>query len=160
MSDYLAALLPNGDSRMIIKKKQWVFIVLVTLLLVAIGSVTYGLISSDSSPKPSQSDGVSSSPMQNDVLPDDTTPVTGEAITATGVVGCLEPKDKTGVHDMSCAVGIKQDDGTSYALSHQDPSVTGSLPTGQRVKVTGTLTKQASTYDIVGAIKVSSIERL
>ena len=137
---------------MTVKKKLWIFVTLLSLLLVIGSVITYGLLSSDSSPKPTER--ISPAPDTSDI------PATGEAITATGVVGCLTPKDKSGAQDASCAVGIKQDDGISYALSHQDPSVTGSLPTGQRVKITGTLTKQASTYDIIGVIKVNSIERL
>ncbi len=83
----------------------------------------------------------------------------GGAITVSGTMGCLTLKNSSGPTDSSCAIGIKADDGKSYALNAQDPTISGSVPTGKRVKVSGTLTEQASKYDIAGVIQVTSLER-
>jgi hypothetical protein len=91
---------------------------------------------------------------------DSTKFMSSSPISVEGEVGCLEPKDKTGPHITSCAIGIKQDDGTSYALGSDDPTLTGSIPTGQQVRVTGTFTEQTSTYDAKGLIHVTSVEKL
>lgn len=85
----------------------------------------------------------------------------GESIEAIGTATCLSPKDTSGPQVASCAIGIKQEDGQSYALNSQDPVMTGSIPTGQKVKVKGTLSKDVSSqYNIVGVINVTTIERL
>jgi len=88
------------------------------------------------------------------------TPEAGKEITVTGTIICLQPKDGEGPHTLECALGVKQDDGVSYALQHQDPSLIGSIPTGQAVKITGKFTTQDSKYAIAGLINVTSVERL
>ena len=75
-------------------------------------------------------------------------------------MGCLTRRDTSGPQDMSCAIGLQAENGESYAISAADPTVTGSIPTGTRVEVTGTVTQQTSAYDIVGLITVTSIKRL
>lgn len=82
-----------------------------------------------------------------------------ETITVEGTIGCLEPKDKTAVRDMSCAIGLKAGDGKSYALSANDPSSI-SLPTGQKVVVSGSLSTQESTFDTEGVIAVATVKQL
>lgn len=83
-----------------------------------------------------------------------------ETVTKVGTIGCLEHKDTSGPQITSCAIGIKQDDGISYALNSDDPSTTGSIPTGTRVQVTGTLTEQSTQYDSAGVIHVTSFKKL
>jgi hypothetical protein len=80
-------------------------------------------------------------------------------ITVTGSIECLKPKSTAGQQVTSCAIGIKGDNGQSYALSSSDPATTGSLPTGQRVEVRGSLQQQITPYAAEGVIKVSSIQR-
>jgi len=87
-------------------------------------------------------------------------PATGQTITVTGTIGCLEPKNTDGPQESSCAIGLKQDDGKSYALSSPDPTTVGSLPTGQKVQIRGTFSQQSSKYDAIGLIKVTSLQRL
>lgn len=83
----------------------------------------------------------------------------GTAITVTGTVTCLTHKDTSGPVDLMCAIGLAGDNGKNYALSSDDPSTTGSIPTGQKATVTGTFKEQSSQYDSVGIINVQSIKR-
>ncbi len=84
----------------------------------------------------------------------------GQPITVTGTVRCLTPTSKTSSQDNSCAIGIKGDDGKDYAITSTDSTQTGSLMTGSRVQVIGTLTQSASPYNIAGSIQVSSVQHL
>lgn len=86
-------------------------------------------------------------------------PAENSSITVKGVIGCLEPKDKSGVQDLSCAIGLKADNGKSYGLSATDPSSIGSLPSGQRVEIKGAFMKQDSKYDSVGTIQVATVRQ-
>ncbi len=83
----------------------------------------------------------------------------GKPLTVTGKMTCLKPKDTSGPQNAICAIGIVGDDGKNYALSAQDPTLTGSVPTGQQVKVTGLFTEKTTQYDMVGTIYVTSLER-
>jgi len=83
----------------------------------------------------------------------------GRPLTVTGKMTCLKPKDTSGPHIEICAIGMIGDDGKNYALSADDPTLTGSVPTGQRVKVTGSFTEKTTQYDMVGTIYVTSLER-
>jgi hypothetical protein len=80
-----------------------------------------------------------------------------KTMTIAGKMTCLTPKATNGAATMSCAIGLAGDDGKNYALNADDPTVTGSVPTGKRVTVTGTLSEQASQYDAVGVIKVDEL---
>jgi hypothetical protein len=83
----------------------------------------------------------------------------GKSLTVTGKMTCLKPKDTSGPQNAICAIGIVGDDGKNYALSAEDPTLTGSVPTGQQVKVTGLFTEKTTQYDMVGTISVTSLER-
>jgi len=83
----------------------------------------------------------------------------GKPLTVTGKMTCLKPKDTSGPQNAICAIGIAGDDGKNYALSADDPTLTGSIPTGQQVKVTGKFTEKTTQYDMAGTIYVTSIER-
>jgi len=83
-----------------------------------------------------------------------------KAISVTGKIICLPPKDTTSISDTSCEIGLDADDGTTYALNADDPTITGGVPTGQPAKVTGSLLESVSKYDPVGTIQVNSLERL
>ncbi|CAN5188485.1 hypothetical protein BH09PAT3_BH09PAT3_0200 [soil metagenome] len=85
---------------------------------------------------------------------------TQKTVAVVGTIGCLEPSDATATQASSCAVGLQQDDGSSYALNADDPTTTGSIPTGQRVQVTGVVSQESTSYKIDGVIKVKSIESL
>ena len=84
----------------------------------------------------------------------------GDAVTIEGTVTCLSLKDAGTAQNTSCAIGIKSDDGKSYALYSDDPTVTGSLLSGSRVRIAGGLVARISQYDTVGTINVGSLERL
>jgi len=136
--------------------RKLTIITLAVLLLLAAGITAYVLTNNSSTP-PNQS---SSSP-QNRKDPQAKKPQTGTPVTVTGMVICLTHKDTSGPQDLMCAIGLKSDDGTSYGLSSEDPSLTGSMPTGQRVKVTGTVTESQDTkYDMAGTLHVTSMEKL
>lgn len=89
-------------------------------------------------------------------------PNAGEVVTKRGVVACLEPAKTTGPHIQSCAIGLKQDNGTYYAL--QDKTG-GTLPTAAMagnmpIEVTGTLTAGPTDYRTDGTIQFSSFRSL
>lgn len=130
--------------------KRLLIIGLVIIALFAISAVAYASLNSTT-----KGNTVPPSSGTNTPTPKDG----GQAITVSGVIGCLTPKDTSGPMTASCAVGVKADDGKSYALSADDPTLTGGVPTGSKVLVTGTLSNQSSEYDTVGVIKVTSLER-
>lgn len=83
----------------------------------------------------------------------------GKPLTVTGKMTCLKPRDTSGPQNAICAIGIVGDDGKNYALSAEDPALTGSVPVGQRVKVTGLFTEKMTQYDMAGTIYVTSLEQ-
>jgi hypothetical protein len=131
-----------------------IVIAIATAIVILAGGITAYALSNNSSPTGAP---VSSAPatQKNTVATN-----TGSAVTKTGTIECLTPKDTSGPQTTSCAIGMKQDDGTSYALNADDPTTTGSIPTGSRVQVTGTLSQQTTQYTIAGIIHVISIQRL
>lgn len=143
------------------RHKVLLLALLVVVLLVAAGVSMYALRSKSTSTSGPASGNASSvaSPVQNEHTAAQT-PAGGEPITVVGVVGCLTPSKTAGQQNASCAIGLKADDGKSYALGSDDPTLTGSIPSGQRVRVSGSFIKQASSYDAEGLIHVTSIERL
>lgn len=82
-------------------------------------------------------------------------------VTIRGEVICLPHKDTSGPQTLECAIGIRDDKGTNYALRADDPSETGSL-TGKRVQVSGKLQPPDSTskYNTAGTLLVQSIKQL
>lgn len=102
----------------------------------------------------------SNSSNQDSTQPDEQSSPGGKSVTVTGKMTCLSPKDISGPVDSSCAIGLMGDEGKNYALNTDDPSLTGTVPMGQQVRVTGSLTEQTSKYDSVGIIKVESLQRL
>ena len=81
---------------------------------------------------------------------------TTTTVTMSGAVACLPHKGDT--HTLECALGLHTDDGRYYALERTLP---GTLNTGQRIQVKGTLTTgENSTYDTAGRIAVSELTQL
>ncbi len=134
-------------------KKNYVIIASVFVVILLVGITAYAINSNNNntaispSPSSSNSSSVSTAPQ-------------GDAVTLQGTMTCLVPKDTSGAQNMSCAIGLKTDDGKYYALNASDPTTTGSIPTGQRVSVTGTVSEQTSIYDIAGTVKVATIDRI
>jgi hypothetical protein len=62
-------------------------------------------------------------------------------VTKEGTLLCLPPKDEHGPQVQSCALGIKTDNGQYFALvdGSGDYSLVSGVPTGKRIKVTGSL---------------------
>jgi hypothetical protein len=121
-------------------KKMYLIIVAVVMAVIAVGVAVYAIQNSNRS-------SVSDNPKSG-------------SITLEGTMTCLVPKDTSGVQDLSCAIGLKADDGKYYALGADDPTITGTIPTGQRVKVKGSFASQNSKYTMEGIIQVESIERI
>jgi hypothetical protein len=128
-------------------------VIAVVIVLVLIAGVTIYAINNSRDSANSSSSTSSQSPTVS-TLPK------GETVTIEGIMTCLVPKDTSGVQDLSCAIGLKTDDGKYYALSASDPTTTGTIPTGQRVTVKGRLSDQNSKYTSQGIIQVESIERI
>jgi hypothetical protein len=138
------------------KKKLLVIIPLVTIVVLAI--LVYLLRTPAAAPpRPDASNAASSS------KPSQTKPTVaeGKPITQEGTIECLKHRATDGPHDLSCAIGLKVDESTAYGLFSDDPTTTGSIPTGQRVVVTGIVVpSQTETYQTAGTIRVESIRRL
>ena len=83
-----------------------------------------------------------------------------ETVIKVGTIECLPLSDTSGAQNTSCAIGLKQDEETAYALQASDPTLTGSIPTGQRVQVTGTIVQNTSDLNAAGTIQVTDIEQL
>lgn len=83
-----------------------------------------------------------------------------EQVTKSGTFGCLSHKDTSGPQTMECAFGLTTDDGTIYALRADNPMLIGTIPTNQRVEVTGKLMEQVSKYQSAGTINVDTVKQL
>lgn len=81
---------------------------------------------------------------------------TQQTVAVVGTVKCLAPSENAATQASSCALGLQQDDGGTYALEAKDPTTTGSL-VNQRVKVTGVVTPKATSYNADGVIEVQSV---
>jgi hypothetical protein len=132
------------------KKKLTIALSLLAVALAAV--LVYSLVIQDSASAPSNStsDGTQSSDLES----------TQQTVAVVGTITCLTPSDNTGTQASSCAVGLQQDNGSSYALS-SDNSDTSNLSTGQRVEVTGVVVDpQQEKYQTEGTIKVESVKPL
>jgi hypothetical protein len=81
-------------------------------------------------------------------------------IKVVGTVACLDASATQSGQSTSCAVGLQDADGKNYALNAQDPTMTGNLPTGQKVEVSGTVSQPKDNYQIDGIITVNELQRL
>jgi peptidoglycan hydrolase-like protein with peptidoglycan-binding domain len=94
-----------------------------------------------------------------EVLPKKAVDDKGKTVTVTGRVECLPAKDNVNPVIALCAIGIKTDDGTYYALEYNTDVSSANLATDERVKITGTL-RSGVTHPVFkgeGTIKVKSI---
>lgn len=135
---------------------KWVRPVIITVtVLAAAGAIALvlSLQPASSPPRPSK-------PIQQQPTNQSAQPEKGASITVSGTMACLTAKDNAGPQQLSCAIGLQADDGKQYGLFSDDPTITGSLPTGQKVTVSGTVTQQESTYNIEGVINVDSIQKI
>ena len=138
--------------------RKTTILVMAAIVLIAIFSVWMVVRESD---KDTQS-GVSNTatnPVVTEEADQDSN-VQNEAITVTGTVGCLQHVNSDGPQTMECAIGITTDTGISYGLQSDDPVMTGSVPTGDRVTVEGNLVAGAQQYKSEGVIQVKTLQRL
>ena len=83
----------------------------------------------------------------------------GTNITVTGNVDCLPFKNTGGIQPMSCAMGLKGNDGTYWALNNiQSALVEGKVASGDIIKVSGTSVSYEGPLNIAGTINVTSVE--
>lgn len=77
-----------------------------------------------------------------------------QTVTMNGKLACL-PHKGDGPHTLECAVGLRANNGTFYALSElPDPTV----EVDKDVEVTGVLSdKTDSIYDVAGTIEVTTV---
>ena len=134
-----------------------------TLLLVILALVLVGggiILATRSAEAPSSS----STPTSSSV-PSSTTPavVDGEPIRIRGESLCLPHKDTNGPQTMECAIGIKAEDGTYYALTDStgDYSLTMKAGSGKQIEVTGTFVgRDDSKYQDIGIITMTAVDVL
>lgn len=106
---------------------------------------------------PNQS--VSHDATQTKPTPDPSKP--SQDVSLSGEVVCLPHKDTTGPQTDECAFGLRADDGKYYGLSDttDDYSLVSKLPTGKKVKVTGTFQAMDSQkYQSIGTIYLKTVE--
>lgn len=72
----------------------------------------------------------------------------------------MEPIDNAGPQLLSGAIGIKQDDGTTYALLDKTGGQAPTNLVGVRIEVTGELITPQTPYKSAGTITVISIKPL
>ncbi|TAH33741.1 hypothetical protein EYC59_04415 [Candidatus Saccharibacteria bacterium] len=85
---------------------------------------------------------------------------TNKPVTKEGTIGCLKTSGD-GPQTMDCAIGLTTADGTQYGLGSDDPTLTGSVPTGTTIRVTGTLSEPTGTkYNTAGTIHVTTLTKL
>lgn len=139
-------------------------VILAVIIAITSGAVGFGIGqligSTEQDPQPGKVS--SNQPNTGDEQASDLPLQDGTAIAVDGVVDCLKHKNTDGPQTLECAIGLVSDDGESYALAANDPTLTGSIPTGQNVRVTGTVTLPQDTiiYDIQGVIQVETVEQL
>lgn len=127
--------------------------VAVILIGVAIG-YTLGHNTSGNSVSPNSTG--SNNPSSGNDLPAST----DEPVTKEGTIGCLKASG-SGPQTMDCATGLTTADGTQYGLGSEDPTLTGTVPTGITVRVTGTLSEPTDTkYSTAGTIHVTTLMKL
>ncbi len=123
-----------------------------------VGLLGYLLLGNETDPKPKPlvSPKVDQQPdASNQELPQ------SQPVTIRGEVGCL-PSKGSGPMTMECAIGLNADDGKWYGLNADDPTLTGSQPTGSKIEVFGALQPPNgnSKFDIAGVIKVEKLQKL
>lgn len=107
-----------------------------------------------------------SNPTTDSTVIDDETPVEkpksqGEKVTVEAEGTCLPHQDADGPQTMECAMGIKTDDGTYYAIKDEtnDYALVSKIQTGKRSRISGTLVKEESeTYQSKGTLTVTAVE--
>lgn len=82
----------------------------------------------------------------------------GEEIAAEGEITCLALKETSVPAELSCALGIQEKDGRSFALKAEDSALIGSMRTGQNVEIVGLfIPDDQSKYDIIGTLDVTKV---
>lgn len=91
--------------------------------------------------------------------------VQGGEVTLVGVQTCLPHKNTDGPQTLECAMGIKTDVDTYYALDLRALDNLMTLPSGKKVTIKGTLVPMEALssdrwqkYNAVGIVKVLSFE--
>jgi hypothetical protein len=80
----------------------------------------------------------------------------GEVKVYEGELTCLPHIDTEGPHDLMCAFGLKNADGTYYALRSEDSGMLA-LPIGKQVVIEGVFkVEQGTVYQSIGTITVTS----
>jgi hypothetical protein len=129
---------------------------LIIILAMLIGAAGYAIANRQSN--------AATTPQQNKPSPTDTTrPKEGETVTVTGKAICLELREPKDVQTLMCATGFLADNGTAYAMTADDPTLSGGIPTGEPYEITGTLTPSAegiSHYRQDGTIHVTSARQV
>lgn len=95
--------------------------------------------------------------------------VPDNTIEIRGVETCLPHKNTTGPQTTECAIGLKADDGYTYALDtgSLQPDAIGEMAGGNRVRIVGHFvpaealsSDQWQKYDFRGVVQVTVIERI
>lgn len=84
-----------------------------------------------------------------------------QTVTIKGEVVCLPHFNTKGPQTMECAIGLKDEAGSHYALSDPEFKYMDALPTGAKRAITGLYSMNLDPepkYNIVGTITINSVE--
>ncbi len=134
-------------------KKNTLAYVLIGVAIIVIGTVIVWIASADSSDNSNMSSGGTQNPATASNAP-------ATEVVFEGVFECLRPLGE-GPHSLDCAMGLHTDSGSYGLRSDKDPQILYNIPMGNRIRVTGTLTEEASTtHEMSGVIRIEKAEKL
>ena len=129
------------------------------LLVTVVGALFIGVISSGVEPNELSQASIAAS-AKIDSGQDQELDETQGMVEKIGVISCLKPLDEDNPQTASCAIGLIQADGIAYALFSADPTLVGSLTSGQRVQIMGFINHQVTGYKTEGVISIHGLKRL
>ncbi|MEK7594058.1 MAG: hypothetical protein AAB436_00250 [Patescibacteria group bacterium] len=128
------------------------------LMVTVVGALFIGIISSGIEPNETSRASIAASAVVNSNQ--DQQEDTVKMVEKIGVISCLKPLDETNPQTSSCAIGLIQADGIAYALYSADPTLVGSLTSGQRMQIMGFIVHQVTGYKTAGVISIHDLRRL
>ena len=137
-----------------------IILIFALILIVTLAGVGYAISQQSSDKHADDHDSTSSHSTSNNAV-DLPLPANGEAVSKEGTIACLKHINSDGPQTMECAIGIELPDGSAYGLQSDDSVIIGIIPTGQKVRVEGTLMQaENSKYRTSGTIRVQAITKL
>jgi hypothetical protein len=116
------------------KRKNLLPIIAGIVLVLAIGGAIFALTQLDGNDNKSKDDAKAKMAKNAANVKDYKT--TG-VVVISGNFGCISPKGSDAAKTTECALGMTTSDKKIYLLQSDDPTLVGSVPTGQLIQVSG-----------------------